>query len=198
MPNAMSQSLSDRKENYIPKNLADAHRQLKIILPPEKIKEMKSATEDEMVKYHLSLGMWLRNNWGLWKESRLAKHFNDIGIFHPDDMSGIILDTFWCELNNKPQRLNKKIAYYQEFWKSQETPKEGSPKDGAKISWVITQGSGKETVHLGISHSDNSFWRYAYSKGKGIEPARQEEIKSLKDLIETWDNLNTTPDFIKR
>jgi len=182
---------------YIPINLEDCFNELQKMLHPDFLTEFKNKSEKELSEYHMGLGLWLRDNWGLWGGSRLSKYFNQLGIFHPDDMSGIIIDTFWSKLNNRPQRLNDKIEFYQEYWKSQETPKEGSPKDGAKISWVIIQGKGKETVHLGISESDSSFWRYAYSKDKGIEPARQEEIEALKDLIKTWERLNTTPDFLK-
>jgi hypothetical protein len=183
---------------YIPANLDDCFSELQKMLRPDFLTEFKNKGERELPEYHMGLGMWLRNNWGLWRGSRLSKYFNQLGIFHPDDMSGIIIETFWSKLNNKPQKLDEKIEFYQEYWKSQETPKEGSPRDGAKISWVITQGRGKETVHLGISESDISFWRYAYSKGKGIEPAKPEEIKALQDLIKTWEELNTTPSFMKK
>lgn len=183
---------------YIPVDLEDCFKELEKMLHSDFLKEYKNKKEEDLAVYHMGLGLWLRNNWGLWGGSRLSKYFNQLGVFHPDDMSGIIINTFWSKLNNKPQKIKEKIEFYREYWKSQETPKEGSPKDGARISWVITKGSGKETVHLGISESDISFWRYAYSKGKGIEPAQPEEIKDIKDLIKTWKELNTTPDFMKK
>jgi hypothetical protein len=164
---------------YIPKDLDDGHRELKNMLPKELISEMKRGTEDDMVQYHSGLGMWLRNNWGLWKGSRLSEYFNNIGIYHPDDMSGIILDTFWCHLKGKPHRLEERITYYQEYWKSMERPKEGSPIDGAKIRWVIIKDSGKGTVHLGLSVSDKTGWRYEYGSGRGIETATPKENLKL-------------------
>lgn len=81
---------------------------------------------------------------------------------HPDDMSGIILDTFWCKLHHQPFRFDERAKYYQEYWRSMEKPKGGSPADGARIAWVVTQGSGTGTAHLGISTSDHSNWRYEY------------------------------------
>jgi hypothetical protein len=102
---------------YIPKNLEDCFKELEKMLPPDLIAEMKTETEDNMVKYHRGLGMWMRNNWGLWSGSRLAKYFNALGIRHPDDMSGIILDSFWRHLNNKPIQLKEQIRYYQNYWK---------------------------------------------------------------------------------
>jgi len=102
---------------YIPKDLEDCFQELKSMLHPSLIQEMKSGSERDMVKYHLGLGMWVRNNWGLWKGSRLKDYFNGLGIFHPDDMSGIILDSFWRHLNNSPINLQEQIKYYQEYWK---------------------------------------------------------------------------------
>ena len=91
---------------YIPKNLEDAHQELEKILKPEDIEKMKRGTEKDMSSYHHNLGRWLRNNWGLWKGDRLSKYFNNIGVHHPDDISGIILDTFWCKLNDNVRYLS--------------------------------------------------------------------------------------------
>ncbi len=102
---------------YIPENLDACFRELKKILSPELIKEMRTGTENDIIKYHHGLGMWIRNNWGLWSGSRLKKYFNDLGIHHPDDMSGIILTSFWRHLNNKPIKLKEQIKYYQDYWK---------------------------------------------------------------------------------
>jgi len=182
----------DESAVYIPKNLNDAHRELEKMLKPEDIKKMKSGTERDMSMYHLGLGMWLRNNWGLWKGGRLAEYFNKKGIHHPDDMSGIILRTFWCKLHNKPFRLQERIKFFQAFWKSAQKPIGKSPIDGADIKWVISQhpegflealgdqnADGlKGMLHLGISVSDHSFWRYEVGIGK-IESAHPEEARKL-------------------
>jgi hypothetical protein len=108
---------------YIPKDLEDCFKELKTMLHPALIEEMKSGTENDMMRYHHGLGMWLRNNWGLWSGSRLKKYFNEIGIYHPDDMSGIILASFWRHLNNKPIQLQEQIKYYQEYWKNMKKQK---------------------------------------------------------------------------
>lgn len=47
-----------------------------------------------------------------------AAWFNQVGIYHPDDMSGIILDSFWRKLNNKPIGLDEQIKYYQDYWRT--------------------------------------------------------------------------------
>lgn len=111
-------------EVYIPKDLEDCFKELKSILHSDLIKEITTGAENDMIKYHHGLGMWIRNNWGLWSESRLKKYFNELDIQHPDDMSGIILNSFWRHLNNKPIELEKQIKYYQEYWEKIKEQKE--------------------------------------------------------------------------
>lgn len=104
---------------YIPENLEDSFDQLDQLLNPEAVDTLKAKkSEDELAGYHFGLGLWMRNNWGLWRGSRLTKYFNDLGIYHPDDMSGIILDSYWRKLNNHPIRLEEQIKYYQDYWKN--------------------------------------------------------------------------------
>lgn len=77
---------------YIPKDLGECFTELDRMLKDVDKKEMQSLPKrDEMIKYHLGLGMWMRNNWRLWGGSRLQKYFTDKGIAHPDDMSSVIL-----------------------------------------------------------------------------------------------------------
>lgn len=176
-----------RRAAYVPKNLDEAHAQLLYMLSPAVLQRIRDMPDEKgMNRLHHGLGRWIRNNWGLWAGGELADSLRKLGLHHPDDMSGVILDTFWCKLHNQPFRLEERVAYYDEFWRSRQEPTEGSPTDGATIAWGIIQGRGKGTVHLGISQSDGSYWRYEYGSQRGIEPARPDECESLKDLAEMW------------
>lgn len=93
----------------IPGDLDAAIKELKTMLTPELLHKMKSGTEDGMIKYHFGLGMWMRNNWGLWHGSALAEWFKAKGVDHPDNMSGVILDSLWRDLNGKPLELDKQL-----------------------------------------------------------------------------------------
>jgi hypothetical protein len=104
------------KEVYIPKDLDDCFVELKKILSKETVEKMKSEPEKDMIQYHLGFGMWMRNNWGLWQGSRLSEWFNEKGIYHADDMSGIIFHSFWRHLNDKPLELDQQIKHYEEYW----------------------------------------------------------------------------------
>lgn len=124
----------ERKDSeiYIPKDLDDCFAELKKVLPKKILDEMAKGSEEDMIRYHHGLGTWLRNNWGLWKGSRLSKWFNDRGIFHPDDMSGIIFDSFWRHLHDKPIKLDEQIKYYKDYWERAEKQHEELRKKEAK------------------------------------------------------------------
>ena len=107
----------DRDKNYIPKNLEEAISQLDILFADSTKSQIINMTEEEfIVKSHFSTGMWIRNNWGLWSGKELAKYFNDLRIYHPDDMSGIILRSYYRHLRNKDFKVEEQIEHYQEHW----------------------------------------------------------------------------------
>ena len=106
--NAGDQKSSARRDEdplndiYIPKDLKDCFLQLDNLLSAgdkEQIKNLKDRSET--IRYHFNLGLWIRNNWGLWRDSRLQKYFMDRKIFHPDDMSSLILENYYDWLNNR-------------------------------------------------------------------------------------------------
>lgn len=155
---------------YVPLNLEDAFSELKKMLHPDLLKEMKEASEKDMVGYHMGLGLWMRNNWGLWGGSRLATYFNGIGIFHPDDMSGIILDSFWRHLNSQPIKLEEQVAFYQRFWKVNAEPKKKNcPLDGSLIEVTTSldesEGDQLRTIHIGRCRKRKHLWAYEHDKG---------------------------------
>ncbi len=72
---------------------------------------------DFIALLHHGYGTSLRNNWGLWdKESILHKYFRNIGIWHADDMSGIILTSVYRKIKGQEIDLEGQIKFYQEYW----------------------------------------------------------------------------------
>ena len=116
-------AFSCSKEN-IPATLEECFVKLDKILDSESIKKITSMKEDEIFNLHFSLGMWIRNNWGLWEGSELSKWFNSLGIYHPDDMSGIILQSYWRYKHNQPVKLEEQIQIYKNYWKKRNEMKE--------------------------------------------------------------------------
>lgn len=104
---------------YIPKNLEDCFTQINSFWNDSTKIQVKNWEESEFIgKAHLGFGMWIRNNWRLWGGSRLSKYFNGLGIYHPDDMSGIILSSYHRYLNKKEIKLEEQIKYYKDYWEN--------------------------------------------------------------------------------
>lgn len=102
----------------IPTTLDECFAAIKKISSEEARKEFKEQPEkDALGKSHFGFGTQLRNKWGLWSGSELKDWFIERGIHHPDDMSGIILTSFWRSLNNKPIELDEQIEHYQAYWR---------------------------------------------------------------------------------
>jgi hypothetical protein len=99
----------------IPEDLNEA---IEVLTNDENIKSAWEYTEDEFLGFtHHGFGTGLRNGWGLWRrESILTKWFNEKGIYHADDMSGIILTSFHRSANNIPIDLEGQIKQYREYW----------------------------------------------------------------------------------
>mgnify|MGYP006201837963 FL=1 len=117
--------------------------------------EFKKISEDDFKgKTHFGLGIWMRNNWSLWGGSRLSKYFNDMEIYHPDDMSGIILTSYHRKLTNKNIDLESQINYYKTYWKVSEEPKKKDyPKKVKNIEFNTKQHyTLKETGSPGLLH----------------------------------------------
>ena len=101
--------------NKDPENLYECIEILEKMLKPNEICALKSG-EVTSFMLHPTFGRTLRNNLNLWGESKLKEWFKGMGIFHPDDMSGIIFDSFICHLRGEPIELEKQIEYYQKYW----------------------------------------------------------------------------------
>ena len=100
----------------IPETLPECFVALQNVLSYEDVEKIKNGTENAMVGYHHSLGRWIRNTWGLWGESPLKEWFESKGLKHADDMSGIILTSFWRYLNSKPLEIEEQVKHYVEYW----------------------------------------------------------------------------------
>jgi hypothetical protein len=154
---------------YIPVNLQDAWDVLDKSLSKQERKKLLELPEEEMIRFHFSKGMGIRNRWGLWKGSRLAKHFNDLGIHHPDDMSSIILKTFWCHLNEKPINLEQRVAYYKEYWFAHSPPPndtfpEQNLKEIGAQNYATKRGKYLGNIQIYQNSASGKIWLYENGK----------------------------------
>lgn len=108
------------EEIYIPVDLDDAIKHLNNIIDEDGINYIKN-TQSDQTYGHFGIGRWVRNNWGLWtKDSKLYEWFNNLGLEHPDDMSGIILDAFRAKLKNENFDLEANVKHYIAYWENLE------------------------------------------------------------------------------
>lgn len=111
------------KVKNVPTNFAESLVMLDSMMNPKMKEWIKCLPDGEFGGYvHHGFGTYLRNNWGLWGNSELAKNLSEMGIFHPDDMSAIILDSYQRKLKGEEIKIEEQLKYYQDYWKENGIP----------------------------------------------------------------------------
>lgn len=82
---------AEEKPAPIPKSVEEAVETLDRELSDT---DKRYVLENGSLSVHHTLGMWIRNNWGLWQDSELKQVMLGLGIEHPDDMSDYIINRF--------------------------------------------------------------------------------------------------------
>ena len=95
-----------------PKTLQECHDFLDDMLEAGTKRYLKEAP----ISFHMNLGMVIRNEWGLWTKGPLGDYFHEMGLELPDDMSGILLDSYAHYLNNTQFNLQAEINRCKEYW----------------------------------------------------------------------------------
>ena len=83
---------------YIPRNIGECMTELDKHIS-DSLKTVLLEGGYSSIDLHFSLGMWIRNNFGLWRDSRLAHYLRNNGpcsdrMDEPDDMSDYILSEY--------------------------------------------------------------------------------------------------------
>lgn len=170
---------------YIPKDLEDCFKQIDTFWSDSTKLKVKQWTEDEFsARAHFGFGMWMRNNWQLWVGSRLSNYFNEKGIYHPDDMSGIILDSYHRYLTGKEVNLESQINFYHTYWKVHKVPAKDIYPRGVKRlefdhsqGYYLKEGNIPGCVHIQTNSKTDKVWIYDYHFG--WKQLTEEELKLL-------------------
>jgi hypothetical protein len=187
-------------ENYIPKNLEEALSQIDFYVSDSLKLEIKKKSESDFIsETHFGLGIGMRNNWNLWKGSDLSKYFNSIEIFHPDDMSAIILTSYYRKLNGKDINLEEQIIGYKEYWKQvdlvqlPEKTEHPEPNLEFRASIYYWDGNPKKKhaqVFIQTNSKNKKYWIYDYFYGwKKINQKTKEKLEETM-INETESVLN--------
>lgn len=96
------------ERGYMPATLAECFTQLNVELDAALIKKIKEGTENDLGQYHFFLEMWIRNRFDLRGHSKLAQSLESIGVKEAENMSELILHSYWRMLNNLPLNTNER------------------------------------------------------------------------------------------
>ena len=126
--NLFSQVIREDDPDYKPRNLQEAISQLDIIFPDSTKEQIVTMSEDEFViNTHFSTGLWIRNEWFYNRvlgysigDSDLRKELLEMGIPSNDDMSGLILRSYYRHLTKQELKIDQQIIEIKKFYLERE------------------------------------------------------------------------------
>lgn len=104
-----------------PKTLEEALDEIDKNIHPNDRQAVHDENCNDDGQYYKIGGMGMRNNWGLWHDSPLALWFRERGIWHADDMSGVISTAYWRrvhDLSVDDEWIAQQKQYYDDYWTS--------------------------------------------------------------------------------
>ena len=97
-----------------PKNLTECIQMLDHILKKEDKEKAKTLTESEfLIETYFGTGMGIRNEWIRSGNPELVKFFLDQGVEHLDDMSAMILTSYYRHLLGKDIDFEGQISAHK-------------------------------------------------------------------------------------
>jgi hypothetical protein len=119
-PSASHSDPESETSDRIPKTLDEALNVMMAGLTDDDRKFIEEAGEDYAGVAHFGCGMAMRNSWGLWGNSPLSRYFARLGIYHAEDMSGIINLAFSRRVRGKEIELDKLVQGYRDYWEKED------------------------------------------------------------------------------
>ena len=106
-----------KSENYEPESLDDVLDYMSYYWSEKEKNDFKNKEEQKAtIDLHFGYGMFIRNQWIRHGNPKLNAFFNENKVYHPDDISDIILISFHRKLNNKDIELKEQIEFYKSYW----------------------------------------------------------------------------------
>lgn len=91
-------------ESIYPETVEVAVRLLLDMVPSDEQARIAAMPRDAVVELHWGLGMWVRNNLGLWSSSGAL--FKATGQANADDASMVVVEAFWQRLRDTLPKLH--------------------------------------------------------------------------------------------
>jgi len=172
---------SQKSGVYIPKDINDSFKELDAMLSKELKDEMKENSLQDMSQYHFGLGVWMRNNWGLRSGSRFSKWFEMKGILNPDDMSGIILKSYYQYLTNQPITLNEQIEFYIRYWEIRKKPT-NYPCEESEYLYGLNYSKNGKDFYYHIIECKVTHQHFVYELDSGWTEPTPKIMHKIKEL----------------
>lgn len=88
------------EEPKYPSTVSEAVNLLMEILKEDDKLTLRNSQEDDLIFFHMSLGVWIRNNFGLWDKNNEKKTLlmQSANAKHEDDVSSVIILELWKKL----------------------------------------------------------------------------------------------------
>ena len=74
------------------------------LLPDGEKAKIAATSQDDLIALHLGLGMWIRNNLGLWSENSAL--LESARAQNPDDASAVIIEALWQRLREETPKVH--------------------------------------------------------------------------------------------
>ena len=109
------------EERPIPNTLEEAFSYLDTSMKADqRLAFMHRSERDAIVQAHFAVGMYIRNQWLRTGKSALVGILKAAGAGSYDDLSSIILTSYWRHLHGKPIELERQGACYKRWWLEQQ------------------------------------------------------------------------------
>lgn len=155
-----------------PTTIQECFTYLESWLPPQELSRIRSLSEKDMGSlYHMSVGLTIRNYWGIATLEPLYWHLYELGLRHPDDMSGTVLTSFWRHQHGLPLKVEEQVRQYQEYWRVTVEPSIASNSDCATLMGFLGWQPGEfpdgkpRYITLATCCSDSTFWAWEVDRG---------------------------------
>ena len=98
-----------------PRDIQQAMACLDAHWPETTKRQFAALAPSEVIRAHFGVGMWIRNNWGLWQGGPLRDFFAQQSVRHPDEMSSVLLHAYWLRSNGCKENWNNVVAVSAAF-----------------------------------------------------------------------------------
>jgi hypothetical protein len=208
----VAQQYTKKELKYKPKNLEEAIHQLDIMFPDTTKKQIKLMTEDEFIgKTHFTTGMYIRNYWLYDRylfslivlRSELRDTLTNLGLFHNDDMSGLILRSFYRYLTDQELDVKGQIKETQQYWINVSNPEWRAEQ--ARIGWekymatfnigdTLTRNLYYDRDWLGNPRKNTFIQAKIIDKNDTLLKIDLFSLGIMKDTVEIYNEIGITSD----